>query len=404
MWYTKLRIHRLINWNQIVADIPHKDLLESLGNTAAGFTKNLANQAANFACGLYKQYPWALTFGDTGNYSKGVWDELCSQRPAGLPSPPTLPFKGGQCPIPYLVEITTDEYDINGSLYGANIKYAIRVLGPVKSAGIRTLSNSSNPNQVGVFASGAVEESYDTKDNFQPYLSAPPYREFKNYRISNIQPLSGYQDNCGDLPIDYPQTPIPPASRSTTININAHGTTYNIPITLKPTTNKYNIDIEAGDISLSFDLVGLNINSNNQAIVNIEDNVLNLNQNVSNLTQIAVPFINNSVNFNASFNTGIFATKEDSGSSSPADEEQSSGIAYVTLDITRKPSNAKTQEGELAQDVLYAGWFQFCAEGYYFPREPIHFSKAIFKAPMGATDYAFTLYEGFEAKVVEFRI
>lgn len=387
-----------------MADISHKDLLESLGNTAAGFTKNLANQVGNFACGLYKQYPWALTFGDTGNFSKGVWDELCGQRPAGLPAPPAPPFQGGQCGILYSIYLDLiDAYDKPvTNISGGELRGPIGGVRLVESASPNT-NNGVRFKDVEVLGCGFYNEPPRPQ---QWTKTAYPLGSYKSITATRLVPSSGQPDNCGNLPAEYPKTLVPTPERATTINIDVHGTTYNIPVVLQFPASKYNIRLDAGDISFVFDLVGVTVNSNpvNKTINNIADEVLDLGENVTNLTQLVGPFINNSIAFNTAFNLGNFQTKEDSGSSSPADEEQSDNLAYVTLDITRKPANAKTQEGELAQDVLYAGWFQFCSKGYYFPREPIHFSKAIFKAPLGATDYAFTLYEGFEAKVVEHRI
>ena len=387
-----------------MADISHKDLLESLGNTAVGFTKNLANQVANFACDLYNRYPWALTFGDTGNFSKGVWDELCGQRPVGLPAPPTPPFQGGQCGILYSIYLDLiDAYDKPvTNVSGGELRGPIGGVRLVESASPNT-NNGVRFKDVEVLGCGFYNEPPRPQ---QWTKTAYPLGSYKSITSMKLVPSSGQPDNCGNLPAEYPKTPVPTPERVTTINVDVHGTTYSIPVTLQFPASKYNIRLDAGDISFIFDLVGVTVNSNpvNKTINNIANEVLDLGENVTNLTQLVGSFVNSSVAFNTSFNLGDFKTKEDNGSSSPADEEQSDNLAYVTLDITRKPVNAKTQEGELAQDVIYAGWFQFCSEGYYFPREPIHFSKAIFKAPPGATDYAFTLYEGFEAKVVEHRI
>jgi len=220
--------------------------------------------------------------------------------------------------------------------------------------------------------------------------------------------LDGQPDNCGDETTNFPIVDIPSSERTINVNVQLrNGDVYNIPITLVPSINNdYGIEFDAGDINVKFDLSGVSFNSIALAstIHNVENNVLDLSQNVTNFAAIAIPFINNSIAYSTSFNLGTFKTKEDGGSSSPADETSDDNLAYVTLDITRKPLNAKTQEGELAQDLVYAGWFQFASEGYYYPRQPIHFSKAVFKAPLGATDYAYTLYEGFEARVVEHRI
>lgn len=387
-----------------MADISHKDLLESLGNSAAGFTKNLANQVANFACDLYNRYPWALTFGDTGNFSKGVWDELCRPRPSGVPLPPSAPFTGGQCPTIYQPYVT---FSYEGLVGTDRFNFPL-LWGEIASIEpIPVASGERGP--YGPYFDIIFVSKGDANSPRQSSFVTTRVNRFGSFkRAEKIEVVrqDGRADDCGNLSGGYPQTPIPPSARSTSINIDVHGTTYNVPITVQPTINKYNINIDAGDLSFVFDLSGVTINSNPiiKTINNIEGGIIDLSQDVTNLTQIVTPFINNSVNFNSSFNLGVFQTTEDSGSSSPADEEQSDNIAYVTLDITRKPVNAKTQEGELAQDLVYAGWFQFAAKGYYFPREPIHFSKAIFKAPFGATDYAYTLYEGFEAKVVVHRV
>lgn len=387
-----------------MADISHKDLLESLGNSAAGFTKNLANQAAGFACNLYKQYPWALTFGDTGNFSKGVWDELCRQRPEGLPADPVPPYTGGQCDaVLYRVTITWFRKDGTTSTHSPGTFW-----GPIKSVEfVKSPLNRSD-------SRGDLQELWMTcrgvENSFQPLARlriSTQYTYGTAIKSVDIVRTDGKLDNCGNVSADYPQTPVPPGSRSTSVNINVHGgTTYNVPITLQPTVNKYNINVDAGDLSFVFDLAGVTISSNpiNTTITNIEGDIIDLSQDVTNLLQVVSPFVSISNAFNTSFNVGNFNTKKEDGSSSPADETATDNLAWVTLDITRRPGNAKTQEGELAQDILYAGWFQFAAGAYYFPREPIHFAKCIFKAPLGATDYAFTLYEGYQASVVEHRL
>lgn len=381
-----------------MADISHKDLLESLGNTAAGFTKNLANAVGNFACSLYAKYPGALTFGDTGNYSKGVWDELCSSRPAPPPAAPKPTFTGGQClgvsyRVIYQSETANHPNNPPGTFF---TERQIDIIGPVRNFTYEYRNDGTG-----------YRAEVDGRDGHYVFAQDGSGRGWLRLRSVKVQRLDGLPDNCGDETTNFPITNIPSNERSTNVNVQLrNGDVYNIPVTLVPTTNNYSVEFDAGDINVKFDLSGVTFNSSSfaETINNVENTVIDLSQNVNNFTAIAVPFINNSIAYSNSFNFGNFKIKEDSGSSSPADEEQSTGLAYVTLDITKSPRNAKTQEGELAQDLLYAGWFQFASEGYYFPREPIHFSKAIFKAPLGATDYAFTLYEGFEAKVVEFRI
>lgn len=80
----------------------------------------------------------------------------------------------------------------------------------------------------------------------------------------------------------------------------------------------------------------------------------------------------------------------------PKIEDVGDKLRYVIVNVTSKPSNAKNQWGDGAPDVFYCGWFEFTADGYNFPRRPIHWLAGIFDAPEGATGYAYTLYEGFD--------
>lgn len=381
-----------------MADISHKDLLESLGNTAAGFTKNLANAVGNFACSLYAKYPGATTFGDLGNYSKGFWDELCSSRPTPPPASPKPTFTGGQCPgVQYRVYYTSVTTSSNPSGAGYELTREVDAAGPITN-----FTYEYRNDGVGYRA------ELDSGDQHYAFPQDGGGRGWRTLKSVRVVRLDGQPDNCGDETTNFPIVDIPSSERTINVNVQLrNGDVYNIPITLVPSINNdYGIEFDAGDINVKFDLSGVSFNSIALAstIHNVENNVLDLSQNVTNFAAIAIPFINNSIAYSTSFNLGTFKTKEDGGSSSPADETSDDNLAYVTLDITRKPLNAKTQEGELAQDLVYAGWFQFASEGYYYPRQPIHFSKAVFKAPLGATDYAYTLYEGFEARVVEHRI
>lgn len=395
-----------------MADISHESLLESLGDAAAGFTKKVANEAANFSCSLYRQYPWALTLGDWGGYSKGFWDQLCAQRPGGLPSAPKPGFSGGQCDSDrYYISFTGTRVYANGSEFNENVVFA--VYGPIRSIryglvdGLRPDPYSGTGVEVdckGIFWRGGNDYySPQPQGHYGKFLGQDTPASFRHTDFV-ISRWDGGTDTCGDPPSEHPHVPIPEVAKSTTVSVSlSDNSSINIPITFQPITNNYELNLKAGDISLNFDLAGVHINRNSPDFNTLNKQISNITNNVSNLAQNFATYYNNSTAYSSSFNLFPFTTKSDSGSSKPPDEKASDNLAYVTVNLTRYPSNARTQEGELAQDVMYAGWFQFASEGFYYPREPIHFIKSIFKAPPGSTSFAYTLYHGFEANVVEHR-
>jgi len=67
--------------------------LNATNNAYENAGVNLAKQARNFACGLYKNYTgWATELNlpsvPPASFVKGVWDTVCADDPAGLPDPP----------------------------------------------------------------------------------------------------------------------------------------------------------------------------------------------------------------------------------------------------------------------------------------------------------------------------
>lgn len=390
-----------------MADISHSELLQSLGSNVAGFTKSLANEAANKVCEIYKAYPWALTFGDWGRYKEGFWDEMCASRPSGLPVPPKPTFTGGQCPEQYGVSIRYT-YDPNPyyNQEDGDINI-VRVWGPITSFSM-PISSPAGDSPYGPMRDLIItcRGGIGSPPVPSTTLTFPKITRFRTLTSVVMNRLDGQPDNCGNPSSEHPKTPVPSTVLNTTINVTSSSNSYNVPITIHyPPTNNYNLEIDAGDIRLTFDFGGVTFSSNpvyNRINKNY-DQSLDLGDEVTNLAQNFNSFTNNSNNLSLSWNLGNFQTTSAFGSSAKGDDKKQSNLAYVTLDLTQVPVNAKTQEGEKAQDILYAGWFQFVAEGYYYPREPVHFRKSIFRAPTGATSYSYTLYKGFQANVTEYR-
>jgi len=384
-----------------MADISHADLIEGLGNTAAGFTKNLANEAANFACQLYHDYPWFMvTTPVVGAYNKGFFDEMCRRRPSGLPPSPVVPFPGGQCPTLYKIHYrqvyTQPPYDTDV------VQFTPNFVGPLRGS---RLINSGKTLQI--YAQGIPGSPapgwYTVQD-----LNLPQ-NDVHYLGVVRVERQDGLPDNCGDLPSDHPHT-VPPSDRlNQSITVNMGDANITVPVTIKNSTNKYNLEIDAGDINLVFDLGGVTFNSNPiyNTVNNVDKTVNNVDKSVNNVATTANTinnYVSGAVSFSSPATSGNHETKSTSGDSAKADQGGEDNLAWVVLELRQVPRNAKTQAGRTAQDVVYAGWFQFSQGSNYFPREPVHFKKNIFKAPQGATSFAYTLYEGFDALVTEYRV
>lgn len=399
-----------------MADISHADLFENLGNDGADFAKDLANGAINFGCELYHDFPWFMTSTPViGSYNKGFFEHICKPRPPGLPPPPPAPaFPGGQCDrILYNIRCRFDMS--NGQVVYAELyNFFGAISGECQTRQTATYSNGETGWTAVVKTHGALwHEGY--KETLYEYwipqagwIRVPRDVSVKA-SIDAVWRVDNKPDNCGDLPTGHPHI-VPPAERLTknvTVNVNG-GDSYVIPVTLVNSSNSYNLEFNAGDIHLNVDLGGVSFGTNplGNAVTNINKTVNNLSTSVNNIsanvTNVANTFAGALV-FATPANPQVHDTKSASGNSLPAQENGEDNLAWVTLELTLEPSNRKSQSGGKAQEVVYAGWFQFSQGKWYFPRQPIHFKYSIFKAPAGATGYSYTLYEGFRGVVTEFR-
>ena len=251
-----------------MANFSLSDLADSVNDSTGNFLRDTANQAANFACGIYRDYPqWAIDplNAATGinnpiaQFQKGLWDKLCSSpgRP-GLPAPPPPPsFKGGQClGVEYRITVVYSirKLSTGAIVYNGTNKYRFygKVLG---------LETSVNVNNVAI-----LEYVYEFGRELVDSGGDVGY-EFTNYSITNVERMDGQPDNCGDPPSGYPN--ITPHQEALTQNITVNqgdtnitfqvtfnsSTTINIPIKVVGT------DPESGkkfDINFNFDGVDFN--------------------------------------------------------------------------------------------------------------------------------------------------
>ncbi len=388
------------------------------GERAGDFVAKLADGAANFACGLYRDFPGALInpvpvpLRDVG---AGFMDSLCGSRRPGLPPTPS-PLNNGQCEcVLYNLTFVQTNFDSAGNPTVTNRSLSAV---PGKILGVQKLPNSG------------TGDFYDWK-----IIAGSPTCPFSGFVIQRVQPSTtvvltgavradGQPDNCGLPPRGFPDATIPPSRTSGNVTINKNdGANITIPIVYAPITPtleispRFNFDL--GGIRVSFDAGGVTINNVNNPsdpinrdngqgnlgdnITNLGDNVTNLGDNITNLGD-TINNINDTVNdikndprecpeFDPTTTIPDPKTEDD-----PKEESNDPDIESVQITITRKPRNARTQSGAGSPDVLYSGWFEWRRGTFSFPREPIHFEQSIFKNMVGADGFAYTVYEGFRAK------
>lgn len=388
------------------------------GERAGDFLAKAADSAADFACGLYRDFPGALInpvpipLRDVGS---GFMDSLCGKRQTGLPPSPNPKHTGGQCPcVSYTVTFTRTVTNANGTTstststgtYPGEIK-GLQKLGRPGDPGFydwRMLAGNENC-PVNALAFGRIAENI-------------------TFAISGVVPVNGQPDTCGNPPKGFPDAVIPPSRTTGDVTIvKDDGLNLTIPIVYAPITPtleispRFNFDL--GGLQFSFDAGGVTINNalnpsdpinrdylppgTGDVINNIGGDVTNLGDNITNLGD-TINNINDVVNdikdspcecpeFNPDEIVPDPKTEND-----PKEEEGDPTIESVEVTLTSVPRNARSQSGSDAPDVVYAGWFEWKRGEFCFPREPIHFEQSIFKNLVSADGFAYTVYEGFRAK------
>ena len=74
-------------------------------------------------------------------------------------------------------------------------------------------------------------------------------------------------------------------------------------------------------------------------------------------------------------------------------------VKWVGVELSEVPRNARTQFGGNAQDVIYAGWYEFGGEGVAGDRNPIHYRNNIYPVLEGSSQFSFTVYDNFKANI-----
>lgn len=379
--------------------------------------EDIASAAKTFACGIYKNQPGALIPNPISDALHLVWDNFCAPppgQPSNLPPPPAPPFKGGQC---------------CGSYY--NVSYDRK-------------PNRTDPWVIGYYSHvllgriGAVQKELLTQGQVRYYhlytecsgkvnrfnITIGNVDGDNEVRIGSVSPAYGSPDNCGDLPDAFPLAPPPPSggytSPPTPLDFN-DGSDTNInfnftppvapplpigklpPIIINMIKPEANVKIP---IEFNFDgTVKFGGGGDDDGGFNDTDRK-NLDDLGDQIDKIENDFEKFKNDYNKDANNKR-NKKRDPDDFEPPVEDKPPGthsrefLAAVQINLTEIPANAKSQNGDGAPDVYYAGWFEWRRSGFSSPREPIHFKQSVFLAPEGVDGYAYTLYTGYSGSATE---
>lgn len=386
------------------------------GANAGSFVAGVADAAADFVCDLYQGAPGALIRSPIGAFNRGMMDSLCGPRNKLPPAPTTPPFTGGQCDcVAYLFDYTVTQPDEPNPIVLSGGT-------PGKIVGTTTQIRGDNPDVTDMFViyelcgpGGTTTETASLGSRLT--AGTGPV-------LSNVRREDGLPDNCGNpgpgwdpnLPTEIPESD---RSGNTIIN-NNDGTSVTLPIVLIGSGNIVNIrpeiTVDVGGVTVTFDVGGVKIDLGNEGDSPALPPPRN-NDSADNFSRIE-EILRQIQDELDSQREDIEDLKKDKNDSPPPDEdpeieaeedeeESESGdktvdkLQYVCIHLSKLPN--REQWGGGAPDVYYAGWLEFKVKGCNLPRQPIHFKDSIFKAPDGATGFAYTFTNGAKGKATVYK-
>lgn len=381
--------------------LPLNTLREILASTLdPPLYARLAEKTREFACQLYEPFPGTIiNKGDlTPSFARAYLDDLCSDQT--LPPPPVSPYIGGQCEcVPYNVTVTRPFSD--PSVPPAP-DITVSFVGRVK--GLRhvyTPAMGGFPPNVRSFVdyyecSGGVETGNIASKDAGTSTGATITPDFHDtFFISNVVRTDGQPDSCGDPPIGYPDNIPSPVDLTFNFTLNLNdGGDMDFTIIYDPSPDGFpmkfdinGIKVEVNLIGFQFNFSGIDANGNPNSLPGDNNSVLPApkDDKLRNFKPPVLPEPNDE-----DYEEDVKDVTD------PKEEVIGEEIAFIKVTVTSTPTNIKNQFGNGAPDVNYCGWFEFQADGHNFPRQPIHFINNIYFRPVGATGYAYTLYNGVE--------
>lgn len=267
---------------------PTGTFFSTADNPTNEFGFNLRDKIVDFACTIWKNYPGWVTQGKNlpGSFIRGHMNSVCNSG-VGIPPAPQSPFTGGQCTdVLYHVEGFYEEANTGGAFNCRDIRpfhtqssSPQGVFGKIISVGIIPfgggtalgLTRQNANNSLGYVrvgnpgvgqAIGIRETCANYKNNDSPGLS---YRG--NAYITNVIPVGGVPDICGDPDIQYPDaTPTFNDLHTTIVIVNNDGvdTTFNLDFNQVVIGQNFPMGFKLNGINVTLDFSGLTIHGNPQ--------------------------------------------------------------------------------------------------------------------------------------------
>lgn len=347
------------------------DLNERAGQKTGEFAMDLANDIANYACSLYRDYPGAFVGPKVlpgGAFVKGLWDTLCKDRPGGLPPVPAPPFKGGQCVNVSYMFNTSSPWVVQQT--GGPPVNAKAIYGPVtaRSAPYRGRFNDWNCDVTCRDINGNIVT--------QGYLIG--LRSEVAPTLTNFYRVDGQADTCGDIPPVYPVTPIPPAAYNREVPYAYNdGVTLGIPVIIAPINVDGRLVFNAGGLTFKLDTGGVDVTRSDGSDVTLEQILGNLLE-LQGMLDAALNPLDPEDDPTLDYDT----LPDDTG----GEEEGLDGLKWVVVVLTNMPD--KAQFGN--PTCFFAGWITFKIGDDWTPREQVNFARSVFRAPGGASGYGVT--------------
>lgn len=372
------------------------------GEQAGSFLSQAADAAANFACGLYRDFPGAVLPTDllqgrdpVTTFSRGIWDRLCSPRNIKPPDPVSK-LPGGQCKC------------VN---YRYNASFKVSETAPVQTSTGTFVGRGEvieRPEQTSPTVRNRLELfSYNctngVENGTKSLRFATNYNREGGFATVAISRVDGSPDTCGSQPPTFPPNVIPPGRGNTTTNINLPGITVPVgvayvPVTITPTLNiSPTINVDLGGLNFQFDLGGVTVNFPDLPASPPGRPSLP-GGNTSKPDCPPCPPCPELPPSTPQPQPGDPELPPETPPETPEPDKDAPGILYLEVELTKLPN--KLQLGGNGQTVYFAGWIAFRAKsGSYHPRQQIHFKKTIYKAPDGCDGYTYTFTNGAKGTV-----
>lgn len=402
------------------------ELAERIGGEVADFSDQVAEETRKFACEIWNAYPGYITNNHSlgTSVARGFFQKLCAPNNPPPPDPPSELMQGQCDGVSYRVDLIfanngADPCNNQGLINAASLYVTGKVDGlRMSDTGSIVYSSCdtnftlppSHPQRI-VWLSSKGHTSPDSTNQIIFVVDYAVGDMPALCQIVHIERLDGLADNCG-TPGGYPVAPVPPPeiTKNITINID-NDTTINLNPTVKRREpgNNFTFPLVFGyaDFDVSLDLGGFTFSPT----INVGDNSGGGNGNGNP----PPPPINNGNQGDGNGSGGGGNGGGGNGGGRPApspfnpdfydvtplpDEEEPKmdnieNLAYITIEVKAIPSNAKTENGAPGDDIYYPGFVAFRAGEHNYPRQPLHYSKNILRAPEGADGFAARRYPGF---------